>query len=135
VDAQMDMALDDIIAQGKRKKGPSDRDVDMKDSGGYGPRRRQSQRRDRTQHSNAPYSKQHSRYVTSGDVEQTWKHDLFGKDEDEVEETGWGTKKESNSELLSGTVVYITNLHYEVTEDELKVSQITMMSLHRPKHY
>lgn|SRR3990167_5310139 len=110
----MDVELDAIIQEEEKPKNEPT-DVAMKEKG-YGPRRRTRQ----FKHRDSPYQRHESRYSTSGDTENPWKHDLFDKDEEEIEQTGWGTRKRSkrndNSFKLS-----IENLHYEVTTEELKV--------------
>lgn len=121
----MDVELDDFIRQQKREKGKErkgngrkDRDGDVQMGSSRGPNRRQQ--RQRKPRRDAPYSR--NSYNTSGDASQDWKHDLFGKDEDEVEHTGWGTsKRQEGGDLIKGTAVIITNLHYEISDEELKV--------------
>merc|ERR1712137_861759 len=95
----------------------------MSDSRSFrGPRREGGSRRRRDRGgADTPYSR--GRY-TSGDASQSWKHDLFDKASDEgkeVEETGWGTRRSRHDEdLARGTPVVVSNLHWEVSEDDLK---------------
>ena len=125
----MEVELDELIKQKKqqnrtqrcgnrRNRRDKDGDVNMGSSRGPGrkPQRQRKPRRD------GPYSR--SNYNTTGDTSQNWKHDLYNKDEDEIEETGWGSKRTKQEEdLLRGTTVLIDNIHYEVSEEELKVQQ------------
>uniref|UniRef100_A0A7S4IG52 RRM domain-containing protein n=1 Tax=Vannella robusta TaxID=1487602 RepID=A0A7S4IG52_9EUKA len=122
----MEVELDELIKQKKqqnrtqrggnrRNRRDKDGDVNMGSSRGPGrkPQRQRKPRRD------GPYSR--SNYNTTGDTSQNWKHDLYNKDEDEIEETGWGSKRTKQEEdLLRGTTVLIDNIHYEVSEEELK---------------
>ena len=130
-----ELSLDEIIKREKREKKDShaprertqkrDRDEHMSDSRSFrGPRREGGSRRRRDRGgTDTPYSR--GRYNTSGDASQSWKHDLFDKASDEgkeVEETGWGTRRSRHDEdLARGTPVVVSNLHWEVSEDDLKV--------------
>jgi len=124
MEAKLNMSLDELLAKDRESKKPQRRsnrdnqDVDMDDTG-YGPTRRRQGRHSRK---NTRDAGPVARYATSGNVHKAWTHDLFGKEDDEIERTGWGMRKNDRTELLPGTVVSVQNLHYEVTEEELKTA-------------
>mmetsp|Transcript_23341 Transcript_23341/g.39858 ORF Transcript_23341/g.39858 Transcript_23341/m.39858 type:complete len:227 (-) Transcript_23341:86-766(-) len=119
-----DVSLDDMIKQKKmenrRNKGrrnrDNDGDVEMGSSRGPGYSTRGPRQRNRNR--STPYKK--NKYTTSGDSSKAWKHDFYGKEDEEIEETGWRKKEKKEDDLLDGTSVIIDNLHWEITEAELK---------------
>lgn len=123
----MEVELDEIIKRDKKSRGPrrnygdrdrnKDHDRDGDSNMGHGPRR-QERRRERN---TAPYHRPSPRFHTTGDVDNEWKHDLYDKEEDEIEPTGWGTRRKFNNREDSSVKLSVENLHYEITEEELKV--------------
>lgn len=106
-----DVSLDDMIKQKKmenrRNKGrrnrDNDGDVEMGSSRGPGYSTRGPRQRNRNR--STPYKK--NKYTTSGDSSKAWKHDFYGKEDEEIEETGWRKKEKKEDDLLDGTSVII----------------------------
>ena len=129
-----DVSLDDMIKQKKmenrRNKGrrnrDNDGDVEMGSSRGPGYSTRGPRQRNRNR--STPYKK--NKYTTSGDSSKAWKHDFYGKEDEEIEETGWRKKEKKEDDLLDGTSVIIDNLHWEITEAELKVYMFYLQSFY-----
>jgi len=84
--------------------------------------------RQRNRNRSTPYKK--NKYTTSGDSSKAWKHDFYGKEDEEIEETGWRKKEKKEDDLLDGTSVIIDNLHWEITEAELKVYMFYLQSFY-----
>jgi hypothetical protein len=103
----------------RRRGDDSDEDMGVTRSARNPRGQKTDQRRSRAEEE-TPYTR--GRYNTSGDVNKSWKHDLYNKDEDQVEQTGWGTRRTTNDELIKGTAILISSLHWEVSEEELKVN-------------
>ncbi|GAB2226886.1 hypothetical protein Droror1_Dr00008683 [Drosera rotundifolia] len=104
----IDMTLDDLIKQSKQSKPPRSRPASA--AAGPGPIRRDFKRR-APRPSAVPYSVNKVEAVPEG----TWKHDLFA-----AHAAAYPAQVARASAIETGTKLYISNLDYGVSNEDIK---------------
>ncbi|CAI9108049.1 OLC1v1007564C3 [Oldenlandia corymbosa var. corymbosa] len=107
--APLDMTLDDLIKQNKKPGGGGGRGGRGRGAGGPGPARRPNNRAfNRT----APYSAPKA-------PESTWQHDMFSSDQAMAYAGQFGGVARASA-IETGTKLYISNLDYGVSNEDIK---------------
>ena len=146
-DMVLDMALDDLVSsdssyrgggrrRGGARKGEGTRGESRGGRGG---------RRDRRNARSSPYDKDREvndrdlpwnkpQRPTAADTEGSWKHDKFSAADDEEameERPQWGRRnRRREDDIQLGTRVLVTNLHWEVDNEEIKACPPALTSAH-----
>ncbi|KAH0713315.1 hypothetical protein KY285_008785 [Solanum tuberosum] len=116
-EAALDMTLDDLIKKNKTGTGgkPRGRGCGAASTSSAGPSRRFP---NRSANRAAPYS-------TAKAPEASWNHDMFAADQ----AVAFGQAGGRASSIETGTKLYISNLDYGVSKEDIKVVSLSLVTV------